>query len=110
MTTWTKIKISVSILAILIISGLVLYSRSLANTNSTLSQTNQQLQANVTSLEASLVANTQALLVREVTIARLSEEQELTLSEMEVIYETNEDAADWGNTNIPDAIYNSLLK
>lgn len=110
MTLWSKLKICAVVAAVLVISGLALYSRSLAGANSTLSQTNRQLQANIISLEASLLANTQALLAREVIVARLNDEQNLTLEEMEVIYETDKSAADWASTALPDAVYNGLLR
>jgi len=104
----TQIKIILTVLAILIICGLLLYVQSLKAANNTLTTDLQQSLANTEVLEASLMANTAALQVREIEVAKLTQQTNEILEGLDEVYKTDKVASDWASTELPASVLRLL--
>jgi len=104
----TQIKIILTVLAILIICGLLLYVQSLKAANNTLTTDLQQSLANTEVLEASLMANTAALQVREMEVAKLTQQTNEILEGLDEVYKTDKVASDWASTELPASVLRLL--
>jgi len=103
-----RVKIVLAILAILIISGLLIYVQTLRASNKNLAGDLQQSQAEVIVLRASLTANAVALRVREAEVAELSRKTNEILEGLDDLYKTDEVASVWADTELPESVLRLL--
>ena len=99
-----KSKLIAGAAALLIIGGGFLYIKSLKAENARLEQVAVYAQAEAASLKDELTANHAALAKREAEKALLAAETETLKTELEAIYENDNEAKTWASDNIPNSI------
>jgi predicted nucleic acid-binding Zn-ribbon protein len=94
----------------LLIVFVLSYIQTLRTENEKLSQENQTATATIHQLMVDVEYNRKALTQRQEETNRLAQEKSQLQADLEDIYATNKEACDWGNSTIPDSIYNKLCQ
>jgi hypothetical protein len=102
---WKAVLFGVMALAII---GGFLYIKAVRAENSELRLIHETNAATIDRLNQELESNRKALIARQLESEELAKQRDEAMTELERLYENDQEANDWGNSVIPDAVYNRL--